>query len=861
MEDTDYPLWFNLEEFEEFINSNLLDEAVNVQTRMKLARAARRTSKRRSFIRKIRAKRRKNMGQLRQRAFRVVRNQIRKRLHKGNWSKLSYSERARIDGVIDKRKKFIKNVVRQIMPKIVKGESERLRKLNRKKVQNEAFIFEEKTKSETRQGATERKRLQRARESQIRQLDPAKLAMVVSNEKGEVLIVDKNSFEPENHKVVVPANEMSYEVAKKFSQDPSFKNTLTSQRILGTKIGAQEEESKEEPKQQGSQQATPSSEAPAMPAPSQPLPDTTKINHKMAEWATVVALNMLKGKSLQQQVKEKLITPEQAKEYEFSQNIQDFAAKVVESMIRNVERLTGRSFDEYEVMQISDEKIETSDIWKSAGAMDETPKTDIVFVHNCIKASKEGGKDCEELNCACGQMGIEPREQMLRISVKFGRSMFASGRPDGDIKATFIVVESKLQELISGYSTSVLDQEIYLSESDKEALKEVKSELNEFNDYMIKNFSSDFYTQAGPISLYIKKNSYKQGFIDESIVKLNEAKKTAGEKFRQIFGLNRIAFKIFLHEVLTGHKKFNDSIATANYLLTINSQTFDTKLNYIDEAFVDELIDSGQIRLDVNFKSDSCGSIAENEAWEKTKQQYKERGERLPKSLDPRKYCGRTVVKALAQATKTSNNESFKFSLVKSINEQLNPILEPEETEEQRFEKEYLQNYMNVLGQMSKDLKKPEEKYSLLLSIFNTTMEAIDLGPIDLYAAIEDRLSGRVTPIHINGKQYNIHIMNIPTFNSDDEMTVDNLKEYSNFAKLFISERNYRREYDKYQGTSEQKKNRAKRNKARRMMARLGRVRKGDGKDVDHKDGNPKNNSHKNLRIRDKSSNRSDNGH
>ena len=115
---------------------------------------------------------------------------------------------------------------------------------------------------------------------------------------------------------------------------------------------------------------------------------------------------------------------------------------------------------------------------------------------------------------------------------------------------------------------------------------------------------------------------------------------------------------------MTGHKKFNDSIATANYLLTINSQTFDTKLNYIDEAFVDELIDSGQIRLDVNFKSDSCGSIAENEAWEKTKQQYKERGERLPKSLDPRKYCGRTVVKALAQATKTSNNESFKFSLV-----------------------------------------------------------------------------------------------------------------------------------------------------------------------------------------------------
>ena len=47
--------------------------------------------------------------------------------------------------------------------------------------------------------------------------------------------------------------------------------------------------------------------------------------------------------------------------------------------------------------------------------------------------------------------------------------------------------------------------------------------------------------------------------------------------------------------------------------------------------------------------------------------------------------------------------------------------------------------------------------------------------------------------------------------------------------------RNYRREYDNYQGTTEQKKNRAKRNAARAEMVKAGRVRKGDGKDVDHK--------------------------
>lgn len=47
--------------------------------------------------------------------------------------------------------------------------------------------------------------------------------------------------------------------------------------------------------------------------------------------------------------------------------------------------------------------------------------------------------------------------------------------------------------------------------------------------------------------------------------------------------------------------------------------------------------------------------------------------------------------------------------------------------------------------------------------------------------------------------------------------------------------RNYRLEYDKYQGKPEQIANRAKRNAARKDMEKKGAVSKGDGKDVDHK--------------------------
>lgn len=46
--------------------------------------------------------------------------------------------------------------------------------------------------------------------------------------------------------------------------------------------------------------------------------------------------------------------------------------------------------------------------------------------------------------------------------------------------------------------------------------------------------------------------------------------------------------------------------------------------------------------------------------------------------------------------------------------------------------------------------------------------------------------------------------------------------------------RNYRKEYDDYHGTPEQKKRRADRNAARRKAIRDGRVRKGDGKELDH---------------------------
>ena len=71
--------------------------------------------------------------------------------------------------------------------------------------------------------------------------------------------------------------------------------------------------------------------------------------------------------------------------------------------------------------------------------------------------------------------------------------------------------------------------------------------------------------------------------------------------------------------------------------------------------------------------------------------------------------------------------------------------------------------------------------------------------------------------------------------------------------------RDYKKEYENYQGKPEQIKNRAKRNAARAKLAQAGRVKKGDGKDVDHAVPLSKGGANEtdNLRVKDKSANRS----
>jgi len=128
--------WYNPKELKEFLEikePETLFEEASIQTRIKLARAARRTARRRTFLRKLRQKKRKQNPALKKRAYSEVKAAFRRKLYKGKWSDLSYAARKRIDAAIQKRKPVLDRVVSRIMPSVVQGETKRIQKLNQKK--------------------------------------------------------------------------------------------------------------------------------------------------------------------------------------------------------------------------------------------------------------------------------------------------------------------------------------------------------------------------------------------------------------------------------------------------------------------------------------------------------------------------------------------------------------------------------------------------------------------------------------------------------------------------------------------------------------------------------------------------------
>ena len=324
-EETNYIPSHYFDEILNFVNTDSeLNEAVSVQARMKLARAARRTAKRRAYLVRLRKRRRRNIKQLKKRATVQVKNTLRKRLYKGNWKKLSYGQRMRIDSAINKRKPIITRMVKNILPKVVSGESQRLKQANKSKSLREDFsplkyvlpqlMEATKTKQEQRRNQNQRKRKQRANDDAKMQANPfAGQVLIVKNSEDDVMIIRKTSLEPD-HTIVVAPEKMNMGTAQNILNDENFVNTPTSIELFGKVEGAgsaKEKRNKQAEEEEGQkQQAMAAMQEPPPPPPvvsdrNSMKPDSDH-NATDMEFSVAAMFNQLRGMDLKTQIKNKL---------------------------------------------------------------------------------------------------------------------------------------------------------------------------------------------------------------------------------------------------------------------------------------------------------------------------------------------------------------------------------------------------------------------------------------------------------------------------------------------------------------------------------------------------------------------------
>tara|TARA_R110002074_G_scaffold237046_1_gene408905 strand:- start:640 stop:1011 length:372 start_codon:yes stop_codon:yes gene_type:complete len=107
-----------------------LSEIISMETRRKMAKAARRTAKRRAMSRKRKEKRIKSGPALKAKAGRAARSKIiRKLFGKTPYSQMSLGQKQNVGRALDKKKAAIAKLTKKLFPRMKKAETERIRKL------------------------------------------------------------------------------------------------------------------------------------------------------------------------------------------------------------------------------------------------------------------------------------------------------------------------------------------------------------------------------------------------------------------------------------------------------------------------------------------------------------------------------------------------------------------------------------------------------------------------------------------------------------------------------------------------------------------------------------------------------------
>jgi hypothetical protein len=103
---------------------------ISMETRRKMAKAARRTAKRRAMSRKRKKRRIKTPVQLKAKAGKAARSKLISKLFGGTpYSQMSISQKQNVERTLSKKKSAIAKLTKKLLPRVKKAETERIRKL------------------------------------------------------------------------------------------------------------------------------------------------------------------------------------------------------------------------------------------------------------------------------------------------------------------------------------------------------------------------------------------------------------------------------------------------------------------------------------------------------------------------------------------------------------------------------------------------------------------------------------------------------------------------------------------------------------------------------------------------------------
>lgn len=399
-------------------------------------------------------------------------------------------------------------------------------------------------------------------------------------------------------------------------------------------------------------------------------------------------------------------------------------------------------------------------------------------------------------------------EQQLGIAIKIGEQIRPGVKGEADAVLTSLL-SSQEGEAVNG--TFALMLEDFLSKL-REVLLSTLPELDREQKY-----------HTGANAQRYKERRAREKYLKNKNIFKNRAKNLIEDFINQELDLK----SSFILESITGNLKFEKGLGSAQMLISVNKDGTDAKLIPLDEPFAFAVANSDDTHLSLKFTDLPV-----------------EEGNFMETLFQKMSTLTEAPIDVVVELQKIKDQISNPLVFLQVFNLKLTDAVYSIPVDYSDFY-DGDSDTDNIIT-LNPDSAEEEEIRIPVKKAFTpngTEENRIELGMDQIfeeYLLLNDYLTGMIISENITKDQ-----------------ALQILSEEFNVLTEEKKKRNYRKEYDEYHGTAEQRANRSKRVLARRKMMKKGKVRKGDGKDVDHKNGNPQDNSDGNLRVLSKSKNRS----